>query len=145
MAQLWAGPLSLAGGLEFRRDEIDVVHDPLSNAYAYFQNFGSDYNGTSKVTEVFVEGELPLLRDKPAARRLELNVAARHAKYEQDGFGSYLRTETSNDINATTWKGSLVWEPLDWLRLARHALTRHPCAELRRSVPRERQQLRRRA
>ena len=116
VAQLWAGPLSLAGGLEFRRDEIDVVHDPLSNAYAYFQNFGSDYNGTSKVTEVFVEGELPLLRDKPAARRLELNVAARHAKYDQDGFGSYLRTQTSNDINATTWKGSLVWEPLDWLR-----------------------------
>jgi outer membrane receptor protein involved in Fe transport len=116
VAQLWAGPLSLAGGLEFRRDEIDVVHDPLSNAYAYFQNFGSDYNGTSKVTEVFVEGELPLLRDKPAARKLELNVAARHAKYNQDGFGSYLRTQTSNDINATTWKGSLVWEPLDWLR-----------------------------
>ena len=117
VAQLWAGPLSVAGGLEFRRDQIDVVHDPLSNQYAYFQNFGSDYNGTSKVAEAYVEGELPLLRDKPAARKLELNVAARHARYDQDGFGSYLRTNTSNTINATTWKGSLVWEPVEWLRL----------------------------
>jgi iron complex outermembrane recepter protein len=117
VADLWAGPLSLAGGLEFRRDAIDVVHDPLSNAYAYFQNFGSDYNGTSKVGEVYIEGELPLLKDVPAARRLDLNVAARYARYNQDGFGSYLRTTTSNDINATTWKGSLNWEPLDWLRL----------------------------
>lgn len=117
VAQLWAGALSLAGGIEFRRDEIDVVHDALSNQYAYFQNFGSDYDGTSKVTEAYVEGELPLLRDKPAARRLELNVAARHARYDQDGFGSYLRTNSSNNIDATTWKGSLVWEPVDWLRL----------------------------
>ena len=116
VAELWAGPLSLAGGLEFRRDQIDVVHDPLSNQYAYFQNFGSDYNGTSKVSEAYVEGELPLLRDKPAARKLELNVAARHARYDQDGFGSYLRTNTSNTIDATTWKGSLIWEPIDWLR-----------------------------
>ncbi|MEJ0035120.1 MAG: TonB-dependent receptor [Gammaproteobacteria bacterium] len=117
VADLWAGPLSLAGGLEFRRDEIDVVHDALSNQFAYFQNFGADYNGTSKVTEGYLEAELPLLRDKPLAEKLELNVAGRHARYDQDGFGSYLRTSTSNKINATTWKGSLVWQPIDWLRV----------------------------
>jgi outer membrane receptor protein involved in Fe transport len=117
VAELWAGPLSLAGGLEFRKDEIDVLHDSLSNQFAYFQNFGADYNGTSKVSEAYIEAELPLLKDKPAARSLDLNVAARHARYDIDGFGSYLRTSTSNDIDATTWKGSLVWQPLDWLRL----------------------------
>ncbi len=115
--QLWAGPLSLAGGVEFRRDEIDVLHDSLSNQFAYFQNFGADYNGTSKVQEAYVEAELPLLKDKPAARSLDLNVAARHARYDIEGFGSYLRTNTSNDIDATTWKGSLVWQPVDWLRV----------------------------
>ena len=117
VADLWAGPLALAGGVEFRKDEIDVVHDALSNQYAYFQNFGSDYNGTSKVTEGYIEAQLPLLREKPAAEKLELNVAARHARYDQDGFGSYLRTNASNKINATTWKGSLMWEPIDWLRV----------------------------
>ena len=113
---LWAGPLSLAGGLEYRRDEIDVVHDDLSNVFAYFQNFGADYNGTSKVTEGFIEAELPLLKNKPAAQTLDLNVAARQTRYDLDGFGSYLRTSSSNEIDATTWKASLNWQPLDWLR-----------------------------
>jgi outer membrane receptor protein involved in Fe transport len=117
VAELWAGPLVLAGGVEFRRDQIDVVHDPLSNVFAYFQNFGADYNGTSKVTEGYLEMQLPLLNDKPAARRLDLNVAGRHARYDIDGFGSYLRTNTSTDINANTWKASLSWEPVEWLRL----------------------------
>ncbi len=115
--ELWAGPLSLAGGLEFRRDEIDVVHDDLSNVFAYFQNFGADYNASSKVVEGFVEAELPLLKNKPAAQTLDLNVAARQTRYDLDGFGSYLRTSTSNEIDATTWKASLNWQPLDWLRL----------------------------
>jgi iron complex outermembrane receptor protein len=117
VAELWAGPLQLAGGLEFRRDKIDVLHDPLSNVFAYFQNFGADYSGTAKVYEGYLEMELPLLRDKPAAQRLDLNVAGRHARYEIDGFGSYLRTSTSNDISANTWKASLSWQPVEWLRL----------------------------
>jgi iron complex outermembrane receptor protein len=114
---LWAGPLGLAGGLEFRRDEIEVLHDDLSNQFAYFQNFGADYDGTAKVAEAYIEAELPLLNDKPMARGLDLNVAARHARYDLDGFGSYLRSSTSNEIDATTWKASLSWEPVDWLRV----------------------------
>jgi outer membrane receptor protein involved in Fe transport len=116
-ADLWAGPLALAGGIEFRRDEIEVLHDPLSNQFAYFQNFGADYSGTSKVSEAYVEAELPLLKEKPAAQSLSLNVAGRHARYDIDGFGSYLRTSSSNEIDATTWKASLVWEPIEWLRV----------------------------
>lgn len=116
-AELWAGPLAVAAGLEFRRDEIEVVHDPLSNLFAYFQNFGADYDGTAKVVEGYVETELPLLRERPLARSLSLNVAGRHTQYDLEGFGSYLRTATNNDIDATTWKASLVWDPTDWLRV----------------------------
>lgn len=116
-AELWAGPLAVAAGLEFRRDEIEVVHDPLSNLFAYFQNFGADYDGTAKVVEGYVEAELPLLRERPLVRSLSLNVAGRHTQYDLEGFGSYLRTATSNDIDATTWKASLVWDPTDWLRV----------------------------
>ncbi len=88
--------------------------------------------------------ELPLLEDKPAARRLDLNVAARHARYDIDGFGSYLRTSTSNDIDATTWKGSLVVAAGGLAASARHALARRSRAKLRGPLSRERQQLRRR-
>ncbi len=109
--------------------------------FAYFQNFGADYDGTSKVTEGFIEAELPLLKNKPAAQTLDLNVAARHARYDLEGFGSYLRTSTSNKIDANTWKASLNWQPLDWLRFRGTRFPRRSRAELRGPVPRQRRQL----
>jgi hypothetical protein len=60
-----AGPLSFAVGAEYRVDKIDVRHDPLSNVYAYFQNFGSDYDGKTEVIEGYLEVELPLIEDTP--------------------------------------------------------------------------------
>src|SRR5690606_37277960 len=59
--ELPAGPLSVALGAEYRVDTIDVVHDPLSNLYAYFQNFGADYDGKTEVIEGFAEVEVPIL------------------------------------------------------------------------------------
>jgi outer membrane receptor protein involved in Fe transport len=112
-----AGPLAFAIGGEHRIDKIDVVHDDLSNQYAYFQNFGSDFDGTTKVTEGYVEAELPLIEDSPGFRSLTLNGAVRYAHYDIEGFGSYLRTEASNSFNAVTWKASVNWEPADWIRL----------------------------
>jgi iron complex outermembrane receptor protein len=117
VAELWAGPLSLAGGVEFRRDEMDVVHDDLSNLFAYFQNFGADYDGKSKVIEGYLEAELPLVRDAAWAKALSVNVAGRHARYELEGFGSYLRAQSEKEIDADTWKASLIWDVTDWLRL----------------------------
>jgi outer membrane receptor protein involved in Fe transport len=112
-----AGPLAFAVGAEYRIDKIDVNHDPLSNVYAYFQNFGSDYDGETKVAEGYLEAELPLVKDAPLVQSLVLNGAIREAFYKISGFGSYLRTAVSNDFSATTWKVSLNWEPSDWLRI----------------------------
>ncbi|HEU4650560.1 MAG TPA: TonB-dependent receptor [Croceibacterium sp.] len=114
---LLAGPLSFAIGAEYRVDSIDVRHDDLSNLYAYFQNFGSDYNGETEVIEGYLEAELPILRDLPGAQSLSLNGAIRQTHYNVSGFGSYLRTNVSNEFNATTWKVGLNWEPVSWLRL----------------------------
>jgi outer membrane receptor protein involved in Fe transport len=114
---LLAGPLSFAVGAEYRVDSIDVVHDDLSNLYAYFQNFGSDYDGKSEVIEGYVEAELPILRDVPGAQSLSINGAVRQTHYKITGFGSYLRTDVSSEFDATTWKVGLNWEPVSWLRL----------------------------
>ena len=114
---LWAGSLAVATGAEFRRDAINVTHDPLSNLFAYFQNFGADYDGTAKVTEAFVEADLPLARDQRFAKGLSINAAARQTHYELSGFGSFMRTSSSKNINATAWKGSLVWDPTEWVKL----------------------------
>lgn len=114
---LLAGPLAFAVGLEHRIDKIAVVHDPLSNLYAYFQNFGSDYDGKTTVSEAYAEVELPLVKDAPLFQSLTLNGAVRQAHYKTSGFGSYLRAAANNSFDATTWKASLNWEPIDWLRL----------------------------
>lgn len=110
------GAAALALGAEYRVDKIDVLHDDLSNLYAYFQNFGADYNGRTEVAEGYAEVELPVLADHPLARQLTLNGAIRQTHYKISGFGSYLRTNVENSFGATAWKLSANWEPLDWLR-----------------------------
>lgn len=117
VADLWAGPLSMAAGLEFRRDETRVVHDDLSNLFAYFQNFGADYHGDQNVYEAFLETELPLARDVTGIHALSVNAAARRTRYEIEGFGGYNQANASNNFNSTTWKLGMVWEPIDWARL----------------------------
>jgi len=117
LVELPAGPISYAGGVEYRIDKIAVTHDPLSNQYAYFQNFGSDYSGTSKVLEGYAEVGVPLVEDASWTKSLSVDGAVRVTNYDIDGFGSYLRTAASNKFTRTTWKLSGLWEPVDWLRV----------------------------
>ena len=117
IAKLWAGSLAMAAGVEYRHDATNNVHDELSNSFAYFQNFGADYNAAQDVVEGYVEAELPLLTDAPFAKSLTLNAAARYANYDISGFGSYNQAAASSSFDSTTWKAGLVWEPADWIRL----------------------------
>ncbi len=89
VAELWAGPLSIATGVEYRHDSTSLQHDTLSNSFAYFQNFGADYNASQDVTEAYLETEVPLLRDLPLANALNFNAAIRRTRYDIEGFGSY--------------------------------------------------------
>jgi len=117
VAELWAGSLAMAAGVEYRHDATNNVHDELSNSFAYFQNFGADYHASQDVVEGYVEAELPLLTDARFARSLTLNAAARYASYDISGFGSYNQAAASNSFDSTTWKAGLVWEPAEWIRL----------------------------
>lgn len=114
--EAFAGEVSMAVGAEYRVDKIDVVHDELSNVYAYFQNFGADYNGKTEVVEGYAEVEVPLLRDMPIAESLTLNAAIRQTHYKVSGFGSYLRAQVENSFDATAWKYSFNWQPIEALR-----------------------------
>ena len=117
LAQLPAGPLAIAAGAEYRNDTIAVLHDPLSNQYAYFQNFGSDYTGDSKVLEGYAEVGLPLVKDASWTRSLSVDGAVRVTRYDISGFGSYQRIRSENKFTRTTWKLSGQWEPIDGIRL----------------------------
>lgn len=116
LAELWAGELATAAGIEFRRDSTALVHDKLSNSFAYFQNFGADYNADQDVVEAYVEAELPLLQDMPFVDALNLNAAFRRTEYDISGFGGFNRSASSNEIGANTWKIGLLWDVSEWMR-----------------------------
>jgi outer membrane receptor protein involved in Fe transport len=108
--QNWAGPVSIAAGVELRWDEVDGTADPISEALGWYVGNGQVISGTSDVTEGYFETVVPLLRDAPLARSLELNAAIRFTNYKMAGRG------TTNSFDATTWKVGLVYDPVDALR-----------------------------
>jgi len=113
-----AGPIKLAAGAEYRREHGNVSHDlgdqPWYNDYTL--SYGLDYAGTIRVVEGYAELNVPVLRDVPFARYLELDAAFRETNNKN--------TETkgpqagqSKARTFATWKVSGLWDITDWLRL----------------------------
>jgi iron complex outermembrane recepter protein len=100
---LWAGPLSIAAGVEYRVDSIKGVADPLSRQNAFYVFNGQNIDGKIRVTEGYLETIVPLLKDLPFAKSLEFNGAVRETDYSLSG-------------RVTTWKAGLVYEPDDMFR-----------------------------
>jgi iron complex outermembrane recepter protein len=101
--QLPAGALSAAAGIEYRKDSLSQVADPLQIQGLYSSGNAKTYSGDSHVTEGYLEVEAPLLKDVAFARSLGLNGAVRRTKYNVSG-------------SVTTWKAGATWQPLDSLR-----------------------------
>ena len=119
--ELWkgwgAGPLSAATGAEWRKESLaNLAGDlPFAARTDFGLQYGDSFAGTTKIKEEFLELEMPMLRDLPAAKVLTLNAAGRHASYDQQGgLGT---TGASQTRNINTWKFAMVWDPIDWLRL----------------------------
>lgn len=98
---LGAGPAQVAVGAEWRRDTAIGTTDALTAANAFVT---PQVNALPlvdrKVVEGYVEMSLPLLADKPLAKSLTIDGAARLTHYNTAG-------------NATTWKLGGVYEPSD--------------------------------
>jgi len=100
----WAGPVSLAGGVEYRRDSIDGDADAVSLANGWYVGNGSAVSGDVSVREGYLETIIPLAVDAPFAKSLELNAAVRYTDYSTSG-------------GVTTWKVGATWDLTDWFRL----------------------------
>lgn len=111
--QLPAGQLKFALGADYRGDSFDYQADPALNPAfdAMPSTFPADiispsYDlissaaGSQNVREVYVELRAPLLKDKPFAKDVSVDVAGRHSQY--DLFGG-----------ANTWKADLHWQATD--------------------------------
>lgn len=99
----WAGPVSLALGVEHRREAVSGHSDPEDLLGHWFVgNYRSSF-GSFDVTEGFVETVVPLAKDALLARELDFNAAARYTNYSTSG-------------NVTTWKVGATWAPTGDLR-----------------------------
>lgn len=119
---LWAGPVSVATGAEYRREFYRAVADPYGNGTTspYTAEYPADpllstgggnfyagnyRNGTGSfnVIEAFLEFNVPLL-NSDATGQLNMNVAGRAEKYSTAG-------------DAQAWKVGFTWDtPLSGLR-----------------------------
>jgi len=119
LMELPAGQLGLAAGIEWREEDFDENRDPRSDGTISFTDLvtgeflnGSDIVGSSaspdadgdrRVTSVFAEFLVPILRDVPLAQSLDLQVAVRHEDFSDVG-------------SITRPKYALSWYPTNWLQ-----------------------------
>jgi len=100
----WAGPVSVAVGGEYRKDGAHGTTDPISAALRFYTSGGAAIDGDMNVKEAFVEAGVPIARDLPFAKSLDLNGAIRVTDYSVSG-------------SVTSWKLGATWEPVSQLRL----------------------------
>ncbi|MGE3333566.1 MAG: TonB-dependent receptor [Rhodospirillaceae bacterium] len=101
--ELWAGPVSLAMGVEHRTESVDGISTTRDENTEYFAGNYKASRGKFSVTEGFVETVIPLAREQEWARELDLNAAVRATDYSTSGY-------------VTTWKAGVTWRPIDDLR-----------------------------
>jgi iron complex outermembrane receptor protein len=106
-----AGAVQLAGGLEWRSQKLDGNADPLSQAVDFYTLNGQALGGKIDVTEGYLETNVPILKDLPFARAVELNGAGRRTHYS-------FKNDTAGDhsLSVTTWKAGLSWEVIPEVR-----------------------------
>ncbi len=98
------GPIAMAIGGEFRRDEFGSEIDPIINQGLIRLNTLNSLGGKTSSREGYVELGIPLLKDLPGAQALELDLAGRYSNYPRIG-------------GITTGKAGLRWQPLEDLLL----------------------------
>lgn len=102
IAHLPAGPATLVVGTEFRKDQSEEIWDSLTNLGLNGGNVLPNVTGSFDVREAFTEVQVPILKDLPFAKSLNIDGAFRQADYS-----------TVGSVHA--WKTGLQWTPLSML------------------------------
>jgi len=97
-----AGPVAVAGGLEWREERGADRPDPESRAGNTTGNARAATRGSFEASEAYLELGVPLLAGRPLARRLDLDLGGRIVDF--DNFG----TETLFEVGAG-------WQPFESL------------------------------
>jgi len=104
LVELPAGPLTIATGYDHRRERSQTRWDPISTSGGGTVTQQVNQDGVQDVDEYFVEVIAPVLSDLPGVQSLSVEGAVRVSDYSTVG-------------NVTSWKGGLIWQPIDDIRL----------------------------
>ncbi|MFB0872691.1 TonB-dependent receptor plug domain-containing protein [Sphingobium sp. sgz301303] len=96
----WAGDVSVAAGLEYRKESITGDSDPLAKVNSYFAANYKPTIGAYNVKEGFLAAVVPLLKDSSLGKSLNFEGAVRIADYSTSG-------------SVTTWKAGLNYTPIE--------------------------------
>jgi outer membrane receptor protein involved in Fe transport len=106
-----AGDVSIASGFAWRRETLETRDDPnTAKLHDVVFSPGEDYslhpalNASRETTELYGETVIPVLKDLPLAKRLDVEAAYRFSHY-------------SDEPNTNTWKGGGSWEPVSGFTL----------------------------
>ena len=100
----WAGPVDVALGAEWRRDEISFnADDALFTGDTLGYGWTAPVEGSESVAEIYAEAIVPLADGRTGARYLGLEAGVRYSDYDIAG-------------GMWTYKAGGEWEPVDGLR-----------------------------
>jgi iron complex outermembrane receptor protein len=99
-----AGPLGVAAGFEWRKEDSSSVPDALTQAGLNAGNATPPTFGDFTVKELFVEARVPLLKDKPFANNLSFLGAFRAGDYSTVG-------------RTNSWNAGFEWSPVADVKL----------------------------
>lgn len=99
----WAGPISLAFGVEHRSDSVHGAADPLSALRQWYSGNYLPLFGSVSVTEGYVETVVPIAKGLPLLESLDVNISGRETGYTTSG-------------EVTTFKFGVEYQPFDDVR-----------------------------
>lgn len=100
-----AGPVGAAFGAQFRYEALnDTPGYQARNRNVALYSTAGQTKGDDRVSEIFAELDMPLLKDKPFAESVSLNVSGRYSDYESYG-------------DSFTYKAGLNWQMTPAIRL----------------------------
>src|SRR6185312_11370862 len=119
-----AGPFSLAAGFEWRQevghnDEVSCSYTDIHCQAAITDfniQYGQPFGGVVTVEEGYLEANMPLAKNLPFPNVLEFDIAGRESHYDNKAlYGINVSNGVQPEFkhNLTTWKASLIWEPIE--------------------------------
>lgn len=109
---LWAGPVSVAGGVAYRSESAVSYSDPLTETRGYVYGNNADFVGAVNVYEGFAETVVPLAKDEWWAKSLDFNGAGRLTDYSTSGLVETWKLGLTDEVNEqirlrATWSSDI--------------------------------------